>query len=368
MSDRFVPRGESKWLIRIPQVFEAYEEDVLSELGATRLKRLGRDYQLIQCEVGLDQRDLVGLKFVPWRLPVHHMWPCKPLDTEGFVEKAAQFLAKKFGGMEIQTLMVGALDSDVTSRKFRLLASNLRGRALQLLPPAWGQIRDAEEQDSRCQTLFVFVGEEGLFAGVSRPVEANGFYPGGTRFIRQNGEGTISRAGAKIASALHQLKLYGAIPEGGGHWLEFGASPGGMTSELLSRGYRVTAVDRAPLDVRLTQSGGSYGQDRLRVYVGDASVFEPRRGELFDAILSDMNGDAVLAMRIVSQQLRHLREQGMVIFTLKMPGAETYEAIQRLSEEVLAVARAGCLELLAFTHLSYNRHEFTLMFRHQPRG
>ena len=71
---------------------------------------------------------------------------------------------------------------------------------------------DLEAQDSRAPTLFCLVGKEGLFCGLRSPRAANGFHAGGTKFIRQSGPGNISRAGAKIAEALHYLQLHRTPP------------------------------------------------------------------------------------------------------------------------------------------------------------
>ena len=83
---------------------------------------------------------------------------------------------------------------------------------------------------NRTPNLFCLVGKEGLFCGLQSPAASNGFYPGGTKFIRQNTPDTISRAGAKIAEALHYLQLKKTPPPAGSQWLELGASPGGMTA------------------------------------------------------------------------------------------------------------------------------------------
>jgi 23S rRNA (cytidine2498-2'-O)-methyltransferase len=232
-----------------------------------------------------------------------------------------------------------------------------------LFPPGTGTIRDAEDQDSRRATLFAMVGEEGLFCGVSTPLAANGFHPGGIRFIKQNDSTTISRAGAKIAGALHHLLLHQPLPQPGAHWLELGASPGGMTAELLNRGYHVTAVDRAPLDPRLEEYGNGNRANRLRFVAGDAGDYHPPPGATFDAILCDMNGDARTAMRTICRLARNLTRNGVVIFTLKMPDAESFGEITALADEVKQIARAGGLADIALTHLPYNRHEFTLILQ-----
>lgn len=352
-----------KWLIRIPAVFDAMEADILRELDARCLRRLGRDFLAIELPDPSRIRESAAAKCIPWNLPLQHMWPCKPLEIPGFIEKAAQALTRKFLPLHPQTLLAGALAPDAAHRKYRTLASNLRGRTLQLFPPAASAIRDVETQDSRAPTLYALVGPEGLFCGVSTPLDANGFHPGGIRFIRQNDATTISRAGAKIAGALHHLKLHQPLPEPGAHWLELGASPGGMTAELLARGYRVTAIDRAPLDPRLTRSGGPTTENPLRFILADAANHECTPGRHFDAILCDMNGDARTSMRTLCRHAAHLKPHGVVVFTLKMPDADSYPEIQSLAGQVLQTARDGGLAPIALTHLAYNRHEFTMILR-----
>jgi 23S rRNA (cytidine2498-2'-O)-methyltransferase len=142
------------------------------------------------------------------------------------------------------------------------------------------------------------------------------------------------------------------------HWLELGASPGGMTSELLARGHRVTAVDRAPLDVRLRQADG------LQFVQKDVVAFQPPPGEMFDALLCDLNGDALESLRHVARFVPHLRKGGMVIFTLKMPGVQSLSAMVALSASAVRMASSAGLSLVSQTHLSYNRHEFTMFFEH----
>lgn len=356
-----------KWLIRIPAVFAAMEADILRELDARCLRRIGRDFLTIDLRDPTLIRESPAAKFIPWNLPLEHMWPCKPLEAAGFIEKAAQAMARRFSKRQPQTMLAGALTPDAAHRNYRTLASNLRGRTLQLFPPSAAAIRDAECQDSRTPTLFVLVGPEGLFCGMSTPLDSNGFYPGGVRFIRQNDASTISRAGAKIAAALHHLKLHRPLPGPGTHWLELGASPGGMTAELLNRGFHVTAIDRAPLDPRLTRSGNPVTRELLHFVQTDATTFQPQPGRSFGAILSDMNGDARMAMRTVCRHAAHLKPDGLAIFTLKMPDAQSYPEIQALAGDVVQTARDGGLEPIAFTHLPYNRHEFTMILRRSGR-
>ncbi|MEO5715318.1 MAG: class I SAM-dependent methyltransferase [Luteolibacter sp.] len=349
-------------LIRISEVFADFSDEIIRGLGGKSSKKLGSEYFLIRMEDSQAMRESDAAKFVRWNLPVHHSWPCNPEEMEGFVEKAAQALFRKFGALRPQAVFIGQLDPGVSNRYYKSLASNLRGRALQLFPPDVAAFKEIEAQKGDVPTLFCLVGKEGLFCGMQSPKVSNGFYPGGTKYISQGSPDTISRAGAKIAEALHYLLLHRPAPVKGAHWLELGASPGGMTSELLRRGYKVTALDRAPLDKRLDH------QRELRFILADVATYEPKSGTKFDAILSDMNGAAEDAIRHVGRLSRHLTPGGLVIFTLKTPGAVTFTEINGLYAEVVGAAAAAGLDLFARTHLTYNRLEFTLFFEKRSSG
>jgi 23S rRNA (cytidine2498-2'-O)-methyltransferase len=347
------PRPDPRWLLRLPEVFADLAPAVLERAGATSPLKLSGGWYAVHLPVPEPGSAEDAALFIAWRMPVEHSWPCCPEKTESFIEKAAQALAKKFVPRGPQAVLAGPLDAGGQNRYYKSLASNLRGRLLQLFPklPA----ATAEEQDPRRPSLFVLAGKEGLFAGMTTPREANGFHPGGVKFIRQS-EGMISRAGAKIAEALHWLRLHREPPAVGSHWLELGASPGGMTGELLQRGYAVTAVDRAPLDARLRGAAG------LRFLHDDAGTVRLPPSARFAALLCDLNGPALESMRAVTRLTRNLWQGGLVVFTLKTGGAESVVEIPALARAVEAEAGAAGLALIGRTHLNYNRHEFTLCF------
>ena len=345
----------TNWLIRLPEVFAPWSPEILAQLGVASSTPLGPEYQLIRLADPAPVRLSPAAPFLCWNLPIQHSWPCHPPKMENFIEKAAQTLLKKFGPLQPQAIQMGPLQAGAPDRYYKSLASNLRGRTLQLFPDLSGSA-PAEAQDPEKPTLFCLVGKEGLFAGMQSPRLSNGFHPGGTKFVSQGAAGTISRAGAKIAEALHYLKLHRpALPEGS-HWLELGASPGGMTSELLNRSYRVTALDRAPLDRRLDHLPG------LIFTKADVATFHPPAGTVYDALLCDMNGDARNALRQVIRLTQFMRPGGLIVFTLKTPGADNLAAVQDAIRLTLRDASAAPLSLISLTHLTYNRQEFTCFF------
>ena len=346
------------WLLRIPEVFAEWESSILDGLGARLIRRTGGGYRWVEIPASMPWQESAAARMISWNLPLQHSWPCRPLETPGFVEQAAQALVRKFApdpASLVQGPWVGPLDAGAPDRRHHRLASNLRGRLLQCLALAPGTSGRPEEQDPQRPALYVLVGASGLFAGVQSPLRCGGFHPGGVRFFKQSGPETISRAGAKIAAALHHLGLYRRQPEEGGHWLELGASPGGMTADLLRRGFTVTAIDRAPLDARLTGAAG------LRFHLADAAEFAPDPQLRFDALLSDLNGDPRTVLRVVARHARQVRPGGLLVVTLKLPDADSYPAAQQRLEDSLAAARAAGLVPICLVHLPYNRREFTLM-------
>lgn len=342
----------SPWLVRIPEIFAGIAGEVLLHFGADSSTRLGHDYYLIKTTTPQAIRQSEAAKFARWNLPMDHTWPCNAQKMEGFIEKAAQTLLKKFGARKPQALFIGQLNPGSPDRYYKSLASNLRGRALQLFPPL--NAATVEAQDPAAETLFCLVGKEGLFCGMQSPRDSNGLYAGGSKYMDQDAPDTISRAGAKIAEALHYLLLYRPPLLVGSHWLELGACPGGMTSELLARGQRVTAIDRAPLDKRL------YGHPGLTFIHADVAVFDPEAGKLFDAILSDLNGPPEESIAHVIRLRHALKKHGLIVFTLKLPRVETVAEPCALFRSIVKTAGAAGLRLFAQTHLTYNRHEFTL--------
>ncbi|MGK0188806.1 MAG: 23S rRNA (cytidine2498-2'-O)-methyltransferase [Verrucomicrobiales bacterium] len=348
------PSPVRPWLVRIPEVFEGIADKVLEQFGAESTTRLGQEYYLIKTSFPKSVHQSNAAKFARWNLPMDHTWPCNPRKMERFIEKAAQTLQQKFADRNPQGLFISQLNPGSPDKYFKTLASNLRGRTLQLFPNLTAA--KVEEQHPKKETLFCLLGKEGLFCGMQSPRRSNGLYAGGSKFIDKDGPDSISRAGAKIAEALHYLLMHRPPLPAGSHWLELGACPGGMTGELLAREQHVTAIDRAPLDKRLNNRPG------LTFLQSDVVTFSPRKGETYDALLSDMNGPPEESIYHVMRLSRFLKKGGLVVFTLKLPKVETVHDPCALFDQIVESAGRAGLSLFAKTHLTNNRHEFTLFF------
>jgi 23S rRNA (cytidine2498-2'-O)-methyltransferase len=342
-------------LIRISEVFAPFHEEILARCGIHAAKRLGREYWLFPCDEGWNASTYPESLWLRWNMTVDHAWPCVPEKTENFLEKSALALIRKFATKPLQQIMVSPLLSGSPHPLYKKMSSQLQQRLRTEFPlSCHGQ--EPEQQDPQGMSMFALLGKEGLFASASAPRDCGGFFAGGSKHISHRAAHSISRAGAKVAEALHFLQLYRQpLPESC-HWLELGASPGGMTAELLERGYQVTAVDRAPMDTRVAS------HPRLQCYAQDARNFQPPRGDVYDALLCDMNGSAEESLDVVLAQVPFLRSGAVVVFTMKTHRAATMQDIVSLHQRVIEQAKKGGLSFLAQTHLTYNRNEFTLFW------
>lgn len=350
-----VAQTHQDWLIRVAEIFAPFEEDLFRDLGVRRLvKSLPNGMRWVQLENPALLHESAALKFLRWKLPLEHAWPCQPQRMQGFVEKAASTLREKFAQRSPQAVVVGALDPSPAGRYYRTLASNLRGRALQMFEHVLQGAHATEQQDPERMSLFVHIGSEGLFAGMATPRAAGGYFPGGTKFIQQAGDAVVSRAGAKCVEALHLVTCFRPVPNAGSHWLELGASPGGMTRELLDRGYQVTAIDRAEMHASLI------GHPALVIRRMAVADFPKPAANFYQALLCDMNGDSLAAIRQVVRLSAGLQQGSLVIFTLKTHGQSSYAEINALHDEV--IRQSHPLRHLSTVHLNYNRMEMTIFF------
>jgi hypothetical protein len=76
-----------------------------------------------------------------------------------------------------------------------------------------------------------------------------------------------------------------------------------------------------------------------------------------------MNGSAEESLAVVLSQVPFLRSGAVVVFTMKTHRAANIDEIVALHQRVIEQAQKGGLCLLAQTHLTYNRYEFTLFWQ-----
>ncbi len=151
--------------------------------------------------------------------------------------------------------------------------------------------------------------------------------------------GPPSRAYLKLWEALTRL---GAYPGPGDTCLDLGAAPGGWTWVLASLGARVTAIDKAELDPRVSAMPGVTWRE------GSAFALPP---EKVDWLVCDVIAypDRLLALM---QAWIASGMAGRIVCTIKFQGETDHPA----AEAFAAIAGGQVI------HLFHNKHELTFVW------
>ncbi|WP_458462064.1 SAM-dependent methyltransferase [Paenibacillus sp.] len=200
-------------------------------------------------------------------------------------------------------------------------------------------VRDAE------YVISVFVANDMLYAGVSRPEQNLSDWSGGAvRFQKEDGQ--ISRAKFKLLEA---EQTFGIDFTSFRKALDIGAAPGGWTSFLLERGLEVTAVDPAKMDPTLLAS------PKLTFLKKNAGDVRFREGE-FDLLVCDMSWSPKLMSRLVSDLLYSLQPGGTAVVTVKL----LHKKPLALIKDVIDTFERSRMQIQRSKQLFHNREEITL--------
>ncbi|WP_186647269.1 SAM-dependent methyltransferase [Fluviispira vulneris] len=344
------------WLAHVAKDFFPTWQNRLNLTEKNIIKPLGHNFYSVQFNSTPTRGFLSDTLFSRYWLPVHYMWPTK-CEEKGFIEKCAQGLLAKFKDKNFNNVVVFSLD-----RKQQKLASNLRGRILQVFSeklkeksPAkllTGWTKKPILQPIYNQTLIVAISDKCTWAGLSTPSEAGSFFAGGRRYVGVSNESIASRAAAKFVEAAESLQLSGLKIENAKKWLELGAAPGGITHELVEKKCEVWAVDKADLDEEIAEN------PLVHFYQMDARDFKINMN--FDALMCDLNGPANISAKICSDKTSLLKKDGIVIFTLKIHISENFE---KDYEQALKEFSLKNCQFLYGRHLYNNKQEITLFFK-----
>jgi 23S rRNA (cytidine2498-2'-O)-methyltransferase len=174
---------------------------------------------------------------------------------------------------------------------------------------------------------------------LASPTKTSPFVNGEVTFVEDR-EGPPSRAYLKLWEALTRL---GRHPMPGETCLDFGASPGGWTWALARLGARVVAVDKAPLEPRVSAMPG--------VLVRQESAFglEPRDEPPVDWLFSDVICYPGRLLALVRRWIAAGKARNLVC-TLKFQGETDHDV----------AAEFAAIEGAVLFHGAHNKHE--LMF------
>ncbi len=343
------------WIAHIAKDFFPLWKNRLDLPDEKSIKSLGHNFYSVEFPTAPDKKALSHSIFSRYWFPVQYMWPTK-LKEKGYIEKCAQGIAKKFTQNEFKNIIVFSLD-----RKENVLASNLRGRLLQILKEnlishssekyfhEW--TKNPTLQPIHNKILIVAISDKCTWAGISTPAEAGCVFGGGRHYVGISDKNIASRAAAKLVEAIEFLKLQDVQIDKYKKWLELGAAPGGMTHELTQRNCEVWAVDKADLDVEILKNP--------LVHFHQIDVREFKSKVIFDAIYCDLNGPSRLAGQICSEKSGFLKENGLVIHTLKIHSIPEFEAD---FEYIVSEFQKKNCSLKAVRHLYNNKQEITLFF------
>ncbi|MBR5868318.1 MAG: hypothetical protein IKZ21_02625 [Clostridia bacterium] len=198
--------------------------------------------------------------------------------------------------------------------------------------------------------LSAAMTEDAVYMGVSK-AEDNLTRRAGGVFRYAFRDETISRAEFKLTEVFDLLGLN--LPEDP-RAIDLGAAPGGWTQALLQRGARVTAVDPAKLDPRITANPRvthyeGLSQDYLREHAG---------GRKFDILVNDMRMDARESVRVTLEALPLLGSGAPLVVTLKLPEKKSLKA----ARDALDLIKTE-VDVIFARQLYHNRSEITVVGR-----
>jgi 23S rRNA (cytidine2498-2'-O)-methyltransferase len=258
---------------------------------------------------------------------------------------AAIVAAAKQLGRRFSSVWLEAPDADGPRQ---LLAG-----ARPLLEPLQNALREAGVIAPRGPRLHVCLLDRHRVVLGTSVVDNSSPWPMGIPRLRFPA-GAPSRSGLKLLEALMLFIGEDALPgrmRAGRVAIDLGASPGGWSQVLASRGVRVVAVDNGPIAAEVMQT--QLVEHRRE----DAFRFRPERP--VDWMVCDVVAAPARIAALVAQWVarRWCRE---TIFNLKLPTKDRWREVQRchgVIERTLAAAEGD--HALRFKHLYHDRDEIS---------
>lgn len=180
--------------------------------------------------------------------------------------------------------------------------------------------------------------------GISTPEENLCEWSGGqVRFSKEDAQ--VSRAEFKLLEA---FEIFSIEPPVNGSAIDLGSSPGGWARILNQKGYRVTAVDRAPLDSDVIALDG------VRFIQKDAFHFRDDQ-EKYDILTNDINRDPIQSARAMVNVSSIVKKGAPFVMTVKLPDKSADKIIEKVK---------NCLnshfQIIQIRQLYHNRDEVTI--------
>lgn len=202
------------------------------------------------------------------------------------------------------------------------------------------------DMERASMAISVSVIENKIFFGVSSLEENLSKWAGGVLFYAKDAS-VICRAEFKLEEAVEFFKIdTGNIKNA----IDLGAAPGGWSHYLATRGIEVDSVDPAALSEKLLYD------NRIHHYKMTAQEFSRNHAnKKYDLIVNDMKMDTAASTKIVCALSSHLRENGYIVLTLKLPKNGVWKKI----EEAVTLLGEHFVNIRV-RQLYYNRSEVTV--------
>ena len=185
------------------------------------------------------------------------------------------------------------------------------------------------------------------FVGISLAKQNLSKWSGGvTRYKIEKDQ--ISRAELKLLEAVDTFDIDFSNKK---RVLDLGASPGGWTRILLNKGLKVTAVDPADMDLRITANRN------LTHFKMASQEYYTVNKQKFDVLANDMKKDPQDSARLVLKYSKFLNRGGIVIMTFKLP--KDVKVVKRVINNTFDILKQKYF-IKSAKNLFYNRNEITV--------
>ena len=173
-------------------------------------------------------------------------------------------------------------------------------------------------------TLSICTAGGELWAGLADAPTGLSDWPGG-RVALAKGPEQIARSEFKLEELFRLTEGALQWPARGSMVVDLGASPGGWTRILRSRGWEVWAVDPGALDARLQDDSGIH---HVSTTAGDflRSLGSQRE---FDLIANDMRMEPARSCGVMLDAAAFLKPGGLGVMTLKLTGGDPLLQVNR---------------------------------------
>lgn len=188
--------------------------------------------------------------------------------------------------------------------------------------------------------------DDKAYLGVSFLDDNLSHWTGGVLFYAKD-DSVICRAEFKLEEA---MGFFNITLKDVKNAIDLGAAPGGWSHYLATQGIQVDAVDPAALSEKLSS------EKNICHYKMTAQEFSRKYvNRRYDLIVNDMKMDTKMSTEIVCELVKHLRDNGQIVLTLKLPKNGVWK---RINQSVSLLEK--WFTDIRVRQLFYNRSEVTV--------